>query len=69
MPLSRRARERYQPLMRTASLAVALLALAAIGQAVAEELQAGQAAPLFTAKTQDGTEFDLASRTGQWTVL
>ena len=33
------------------------------------ELKAGDAAPLFTAKTQAGEVFDLSSRKGQWTVL
>jgi peroxiredoxin Q/BCP len=56
--------------MRTSVLAVALLSLLAAARVVnADELQAGQPAPLFTAKTQDGTAFDLASRKGQWTVL
>jgi len=57
--------------MRTTSLlAMALLGLTAGTRATAaDELQAGQAAPLFTAKTQDGADFDLASRKGQWTVL
>jgi len=48
----------------------ALLTLTPVPRgAVAAELQAGQAAPLFTAKTHDGTDFDLAVRKGQWTVL
>jgi len=56
--------------MRTTVLLVSLAALTAItGPAGAAELQAGQPAPLFTAKTQDGADFDLASRKGQWTVL
>jgi len=48
-----------------AALSVALLA----APAGAVELKAGDAAPLFTAKSHDGAEFDLASRKGQWTVL
>jgi peroxiredoxin Q/BCP len=56
--------------MRTICFAVVLAALIAVAPtAGADELQPGQAAPLFTAKTQDGTEFDLASRKGAWTVL
>jgi peroxiredoxin Q/BCP len=35
----------------------------------ATELKPGDAAPLFTAQTQGGETFDLASRRGQWTVL
>lgn len=32
-------------------------------------LTVGASAPLFTAKTQSGQDFDLKSRKGQWTVL
>src|SRR5262245_23344791 len=53
----------------TAVLAVALLATVVVRAALADELAAGQPAPLFTAKTQDGSDFDLSSRKGQWTVL
>jgi len=35
----------------------------------AADLKVGDPAPVFTAKTQDGKDFDLASRKGQWTVL
>ena len=35
----------------------------------AEELKPGDPAPLFTAKTNSGAAFDLATRKGQWTVL
>src|SRR5215831_8911866 len=60
----------YEVRMRTASLLVSLVALTAVTRPVGgTELQAGQPAPLFTAKTQDGAAFDLASRKGQWTVL
>jgi peroxiredoxin Q/BCP len=56
--------------MRIGRTAVALLAVAALSAAAAAvELEAGQRAPLFTAKTQDGTDFDLAGRAGHWTVL
>jgi peroxiredoxin Q/BCP len=56
--------------MRITCTAVALLALSSLAPAAdAAELEAGQPAPRFTAKTQDGTDFDLASRTGKWTVL
>ncbi len=37
--------------------------------AVADELKVGNAAPLFKAQLHDGSEFDLASRKGEWTVL
>jgi peroxiredoxin Q/BCP len=56
--------------MRIARTAVALVALSTLAPAAgAVDLEAGQPAPRFTAKTQDGTDFDLASRTGKWTVL
>jgi peroxiredoxin Q/BCP len=56
--------------MRTTLLARALVTLTALAApAAADELQAGQPAPLFTAKTQDGSDFALTSRKGQWTVL
>lgn len=35
----------------------------------AAELKVNDPAPLFTAKTQEGKDFDLNSRKGQWTVL
>lgn len=35
----------------------------------AADLKSGDAAPLFTLKTQSGKDFDLNSRRGQWTVL
>jgi peroxiredoxin Q/BCP len=35
----------------------------------ASELKEGEQAPLFTAKTQEGADFKLESRKGQWTVL
>lgn len=35
----------------------------------AVELKVGDAAPLFTAKTHDGGELNLADRKGKWTVL
>jgi thioredoxin-dependent peroxiredoxin len=46
---------------------LAVLGVASIGGA--EELKAGDPAPLFTATMQDGSEFKLADRKGQWTVL
>ena len=57
--------------MRTDSfvlLGCTLLFVAGAARA-AEELRAGDPAPLFTAKTNTGAVFDLASRKGQWTVL
>src|SRR5690606_11227439 len=32
-------------------------------------LKIGDTAPLFKAKTQEGSEFDLSTRKGEWTVL
>jgi peroxiredoxin Q/BCP len=55
--------------MRILTIATALLVAPLAAAAGAVELQAGDAAPLFKAKTHDGGEFDLASRKGQWTVL
>lgn len=47
------------------SLLSSLLATAA----AATELEPGDKAPRFTAKTHTGEDFDLAAREGQWTVL
>jgi peroxiredoxin Q/BCP len=58
------------PRLRITLYAAAVLAAAArasIGAAV--ELKAGDPAPLFTARTQDGSQFTLADRKGHWTVL
>jgi peroxiredoxin Q/BCP len=49
--------------------ALAIIALAGASARAADELKVGDPAPLFTAKTHDGSDFDLASRKGQWTVL
>lgn len=48
---------------------VALLATLSAHAAAAVDLKAGDPAPPFTARTQDGGSFDLAQRKGQWTVL
>lgn len=54
----------------TVRTCIALLLLATLPQvASATNLEAGDPAPLFTAKTQDGATFDLGQRKGQWTVL
>jgi len=53
--------------MRALILSIGLLV--APLAAVAVELKPGDAAPLFTAQMQDGTQFNLASREGKWTVL
>lgn len=37
--------------------------------ALAKDLQVGDEAPVFTAKTHEGKDFDLKSRQGTWTVL
>jgi peroxiredoxin Q/BCP len=56
--------------MRACCLALALLITGSLASvAAAVELKAGDPAPLFTARTQDGGEFTLATRKGQWTVL
>jgi len=55
--------------MRTTTLAATLLSLFLAVTASAAEPEVGEPAPLFTAKTQDGSEFSLESRKGQWTVL
>lgn len=62
---------RYDAHMRTLTVALlsGLTLVVGITAHAAAELQPGDAAPLFTAQTQDGTTFDLASRKGQWTVL
>lgn len=46
-----------------------LLSVFIAAAASATELKAGDAAPLFTARTHTGEAFDLAARRGQWTVL
>ncbi len=35
----------------------------------ASDLKVGDTAPVFTVKTQEGKDFNLADRKGQWTVL
>lgn len=56
--------------MRSTLLAVALVATVPFSSVcAATELKPGDPAPPFTAKTQDGTDFSLESRKGQWTVL
>jgi len=55
--------------MKTVLGFVVLCVALVIARPSLAELKAGDPAPLFTAKTQDGEVFDLASRTGQWTVL
>jgi peroxiredoxin Q/BCP len=47
----------------------ALGALLFAHSASAAELKLKDPAPLFTAKTHEGKDFDLSSRKGQWTVL
>lgn len=63
-------------LLSTLTLAIALPPLGsfsssaqAAGPASPSELKPGDPAPLFTAQTQEGKSFDLASRKGKWTVL
>lgn len=45
------------------------LALLLSPLAHAADLKVGDAAPVFSAKTQEGKDFNLADRKGQWTVL
>ena len=47
----------------------ALALLLSAHAAAATELKPGDPAPQFSAKTQDGADFTLAQRKGQWTVL
>lgn len=47
----------------------ALLLLAAPAAAKTAPLQPGDAAPSFASTLDDGTPFELASRSGKWTVL
>lgn len=47
----------------------AVISLLAYPAHAADELKAGDPAPLFTTKTHKGEAFDLAARKGQWTVL
>lgn len=48
---------------------VSLAALFVPSVLSAAELKAGDPAPLFTAKTDQGKPFDLKARAGKWTVL
>jgi peroxiredoxin Q/BCP len=54
--------------IRVASIVIGVL-VGLAANARATELKVGDVAPEFKAKTDAGTEFDLASRKGQWTVL
>ncbi|MGE3497667.1 MAG: peroxiredoxin [Candidatus Binatia bacterium] len=54
---------------RTLAIAVCIALFTPASTRAAVELKPGEAAPLFTAKTHSGEDFDLASRKGQWTVL
>lgn len=46
-----------------------LAPLFASSQALSAELKVNDPAPLFSAKTHEGADFQLASRKGAWTVL
>ena len=48
---------------------VALVLGFSSSQSFAADLKVGDAAPTFKAKTDAGSDFDLASRKGSWTVL
>lgn len=69
--LSAAGTTRYDAAMRstTPAAVITLLVTLLAAPVGATELKAGDPAPLFTAKTQDGADFALASRKGQWTVL
>lgn len=54
--------------MRSMLATLALLTLG-LAPAAATDLKPGDPAPLFSAKTDTGASFDLASRKGSWTVL
>ena len=51
------------------TLAISLLFLLISLSTQAKDLEVNDSAPTFSAKTQDGAEFDLNSRKGKWTVL
>jgi thioredoxin-dependent peroxiredoxin len=52
-----------------ASLLATLVGLVTGTEGKAADLNVGDTAPSFKAKDQDGAEFNLESRKGQWTVL
>jgi len=62
-----RSLDRGARLVRVSACLFAGILFAARAGAV--ELKVGDSAPLFSAQTQDGATFDLASRKGSWTVL
>jgi peroxiredoxin Q/BCP len=51
------------------TLVVAALMMVLFGSALAADLKTGDPAPGVRLKADDGTDFDLKSRKGQWTVL
>lgn len=53
---------------RHAIMALAWVLLSAHA-ATGNDVKPGDPAPIFRARTQDGVDFDLAQRKGQWTVL
>ena len=55
--------------MTRVRFAAVLPVMLLVSSALAVDLKPGDPAPLFTAKTQDGGEFRLQDRKGQWTVL
>lgn len=50
-------------------LAMAAMLLGLLGSGLAADLKVGDPAPGLKLKTDSGTDFDLKSRKGQWTVL
>jgi peroxiredoxin Q/BCP len=54
--------------MRGAVMMAAMI-LGILGQGLASDLKAGDPAPGISLKTDEGKDFNLKDRTGQWTVL
>jgi len=50
-------------------VAMTTLLLAFLGSGLSSDLKVGDPAPAVNLKTDEGTDFDLNSRKGQWTVL
>ena len=59
----------HKIMMTTFSLFIGLSLSTITTAAQAADLKVGDTAPEFKAKAQDGSDFDLASRKGKWTVL
>lgn len=55
-------------MIKTILIALGILSISG-SRAGASDIKLGDAAPLFTVKNQEGKDFSLASRKGNWTVL